>query len=486
MAETLKGKITKRLVEAAVPPPAGEIRIWDTELRGFMVRVTAGGRRSYAVKYRFNGQQRWLKIGDHGFPWTPDMARTRAIEIIGSARMGRDPSAKGPSAPNRARATDWSDEVEDDAPIAAGLGGDSPVKAGKMRDATVSELYELYLREGPKDKPLKRESSWQVDRTSYLSHVKPLIGSAKARALRPTDLAAFQAAVAEGKSARDRRTGRHGRSMVRGGRGAAVRAMRTLSAMFSWAVWREFMDSNPATKVQKLRETPRDRPITTEEARRLWRVLDEAQAAWVIAPTYADMIRLIMLTGARRNEIAELSWSEVDLANARLLLPPVRTKMGVLNKARTIVLSEPAREILERQPRQSVHVFPSRIDGKAAVGINKAWLKARALAGLDDVRLHDLRHSFATFAVEDGASLFLVGRALGHKSAVSTERYAHPRDAAAHEIAAKIAARILQTNPVDATPSPSATPAFAAVSAPPEAANDDFETAVRDHAPWLA
>ena len=76
--------------------------------------------------------------------------------------------------------------------------------------------------------------------------------------------------------------------------------------------------------------------------------------------------------------------------------------------------------------------------------------------------------------------------ALGHKSAVSTERYAHPRDAAAHEIAAKIAARILQTGPVDATPSPSAAPSFAAVSTPPQAANDDFETAVRDHAPWLA
>jgi integrase len=408
------------------------------------------------------------------------------MEIIASARMGRDPETRGPTAPSQARATEWTDDREEDEPIAVGLGDDAPAHARQLRNAAVSELYELYLREGPNDKPLKRESSWQVDRKSYHSHVKPLIGSAKARALRPTDLAAFQAAVAEGKSASDRRTGKHGRSMVRGGRGAAVRAMRTLSAIFSWAVWREFMDSNPATRDQKLRETPRDRPITTEEAQRLWKVLDEAQSAWVIAPTYADMIRLIMLTGARRNEVAELAWSEVDLANGRLLLPPVRTKMGVLNKARTIVLSEPAREIIARQPRQSMHVFPSTVDGKPAVGINKAWLKARTLAGLEDVRLHDLRQSFATFAVEDGASLFLADRALGHRSAVSTERYAHPRDAAAHEIAAKIAARILQTTPGVGASLPQAAHGFAAALTAPQAANNDFDAAISNLAPWLS
>ncbi|MCU0881470.1 MAG: integrase arm-type DNA-binding domain-containing protein, partial [Hyphomonadaceae bacterium] len=226
MPETLKGRITKRLVEAARPPAAGEVRIWDSELRGFMVRVTASGHRSYAVKYRFNGQQRWLKIGDHGCPWTPDMARARALEIISEARLGRDAAACGPSAPNLTPAMDWEDDDLDE-PIATGLGLDAPTNARRMRDATVSELYELYLREGPKDKPLKRESSWLVDRTSYNSHVKPLIGSAKARALRPADLAAFQAAVASGKSASDRRTGPRGRSMVRGGTGAAVRAMRT-------------------------------------------------------------------------------------------------------------------------------------------------------------------------------------------------------------------------------------------------------------------
>jgi integrase len=211
--------------------------------------------------------------------------------------------------------------------------------------------------------------------------------------------------------------------------------------MFSWAIWREILETNPCYKVQKLRDNRRDRSITTEEAKKLWTVLDEAQAAWVIAPHYANIIRLIMLTGARRNEITELNWSEVDIERSRLVLPPIRTKMGSQNKSRTIILSEQARAILEYLPRLGPYVFMSQISGKPVLGVNKAWLKVRELAGLSDVRLHDLRHSFATFAVEDGASLYLVGRALGHANASSTERYAHPGDTAARIIAEKVAER---------------------------------------------
>ena len=152
-----------------------------------------------------------------------------------------------------------------------------------------------------------------------------------------------------------------------------------------------------------------------------------------------------MLTGARRNEITELNWSEVDLERSRLILPPARTKMGSQNKSRTIILSEQARTILEDLPRIGPYVFTSQISGKPLVGVNKAWLRVRELAALPDVRLHDLRHSFATFAVEDGASLYLVGRALGHANASSTERYAHPGDREARIIAEKVADRFAGT-----------------------------------------
>jgi integrase len=195
-----------------------------------------------------------------------------------------------------------------------------------------------------------------------------------------------------------------------------------LRATCAQAIWREILETNPCSKVQKLRDNRHERSISTVEAQGLLAGLEEAQAAWVFAPNYADIIPLIMLTGARRNEITELNWSKVDIERSRLVMQPVRTKMGSQNKSRTIILSEQARTILENLPRHGPYVFMSQISGKPVVGINKVWLKVRELAGLSDVPLHDLRDSFATFAVEDGALLYLVGRALGHANASSTER----------------------------------------------------------------
>jgi integrase len=427
MATVLKAKINKRFVDSAAAPKDGDTRIWDIELRGFMLRISSSGRKSYCVKYRVNREQRWMTIGEHGLPWTPEEARNRAREVISEATKGNDLSA-GPAARIAAQVA-----------VLQGKGG--KVIAEAMRDATIGALFELYFREGPSDKPLKRASSWAVDATSYKRHIKPVLDDMIARDLYPSDLAAWQSAVAAGKTSADLKTGFRGRAIVTGGPSAAARGMRCLSAMISWAIWREILEVNPATKVQKLKDNRRERSISTQEAQRLWSVLDEAQAAWVIAPNYADIIRLIMLTGARRNEITELSWSEVDLERSRLLLPPARTKMGSQNKSRTIILSEQARTILEGLPRLGPYVFMSQISGKPVVGINKVWLKVREIAGLQDVRLHDLRHSFATFAVEDGASLYLVGRALGHANASSTERYAHPGDTAARIIAEKVAGR---------------------------------------------
>lgn len=154
-----------------------------------------------------------------------------------------------------------------------------------------------------------------------------------------------------------------------------------------------------------------------------------------------------MLTGARRNEIVELQWREVDLERRRLVLPPARTKMGNLNRPRIIVLSPPAAAILEKRKARGDFVFPSSVGDKPLVGVNRVWDKVRSIAGLQDVRLHDLRHSFATFAVEGGASLFQVGRTLGHAKATSTERYAHPTDTGSRQIAAAVAERFVREDP---------------------------------------
>jgi len=407
----LRARITLRLIDATVPPADGELRIWDTDVRGFMLRLASSGRKTYGLKYRYHNRQRWLTIGEHGSPWTPDTARARAKEALYQASHGEDPQAS---------------KLET-----------------RLKSGTVKELFERYFVEGRIDRPLKRESSWKVDRYNYQRHIEPLLGKRIARELTLSDLSQFQAQVAHGKTSIDVKTRKQGRAIVRGGTGAAARSMRTLSAMLSWAVRHEILDQNLCSKIQKYRDQMRERALTEEEAQRLWTMITEAEKAWVITKDFADIFRLIMLTGARRTEIVALRWSEVDLARMRIVLPPVRTKMGALNRSRFIALSQPAVEVLESVKRRGEHVFPSSVGDKPLVGVNRAWDKVRTLAGIPDVRLHDLRHSFATFAVESGAPLYHVGRALGHSKTTTTERYAHPSDAGARAVASEVAARFV-------------------------------------------
>lgn len=409
----IRARITLRLIDATAAPKEGELRIWDTDVRGFALRITPTGRKSYCLKYRYHGRQRWLTIGEHGSPWTPDTARTRAKEALYQASHGEDPQAS---------------KIET-----------------RLKSGTVKELFERYFVEGRVDKPLKRESSWKVDHYNYRRHIEPLLGKRIARELTLSDLSQFQAQVANGKTSVTIKT-KKGKphAVVKGGTGAAARAMRALSTMMAWAVRHEILDQNLCGKIQKYRDHMRERALTEEEASRLWDMIAEAQKALVITKDFADIFRLIMLTGARRNEIVALRWSEVDFDRGRLVLPPVRTKMGALNRSRFIVLSVPALEILQAVKRRGEHVFPSSVGDQPLVGVNRAWEKVRVLAGIPDVRLHDLRHSFATFAVESGASLYHVGRALGHAKASTTERYAHPSDAGARAVASEVATRFIR------------------------------------------
>ncbi|MFN9146897.1 MAG: Arm DNA-binding domain-containing protein [Hyphomonadaceae bacterium] len=182
MSDVLKAKINKRFVDSAMPPETGDTRIWDIELRGFMLRISSSGRKTYCVKYRVNRQQRWMTIGEHGLPWTPEAARNRAREVITEATKG----------------VDLSETPSERAKSLAGKGGLVIAKA--MRDATIGQLFELYFRDGPNDKPLKRESSWSVDATSYKRHIKPLLDDVVAKDIRPSDLAAWQRDIADGKT----------------------------------------------------------------------------------------------------------------------------------------------------------------------------------------------------------------------------------------------------------------------------------------------
>ncbi len=147
-----------------------------------------------------------------------------------------------------------------------------------------------------------------------------------------------------------------------------------------------------------------------------------------------------MLTGARRREIANLAWSEVDLNRGHIKLPRHRSKTG----EKTIPLSSHAAAILAARPRKGAYVFCSpKCPDRPAQELQKAWQRVRAKAGLPDVRLHDLRHSYASFAVADGASLSLIGKALGHTQISTTERYAHLGDDPVKQLAERVGAKIM-------------------------------------------
>jgi len=409
-----RAKLTKRAVDAAQPPATGEARLWDDELTGFCLRLYASGRKVYAVKYRVGARQRWFTIGEHGDPWTPDGARTKAKSVIGAAAEGRDPA---------------SDKRADRAALA------------------VAELIDLYLADGPATKPAKRAASWAVDASNLNRHARPLLGSKLARDVSRADVGRMVQAVTEGETAADVKTKKQGRAIVRGGPAAAARALAAVRAMYAWGLEHKHLTGeNPAKGVRLAASSSPERYLSDTEAAGLFATLDGLEAAGKVTPAQAAIFRLLLLTGARRDEVAALRWSEVDFARKRLVLPPERTKGGGRSGEKRIALNTVALAILEAQPRPegAVWVFPAT-KGKSGhtTSAGKVWReKVRPAAKLAGVRLHDLRHSFASFALADGASLPMIGKALGHANSRSTERYAHLADDPLRALSERVAGRL--------------------------------------------
>jgi integrase len=247
--------------------------------------------------------------------------------------------------------------------------------------------------------------------------------------------------VAAGKTAKDEKTGRRGRAIVRGGMGIASRALSVLSAMMTFGEGRALIASNPAKGVQPFRGRKTERFLTESEVGLLGETLVEMERDRSLPEVAIAAIKLLLLTGARRGEILGLRWEEVDFERGCLRLKDSKTG------AKVIRVAAAALSLLAALPRSSAWVLPAAKGSGHYVGLPKHWdaVKARANAiavgraeregrflegvpNFDDVRLHDLRHSFASFAVQSGGSLFLVGKVLGHKQTRTTERYAHASD----------------------------------------------------------
>lgn len=399
-------KLTKRAVDAAKPQGRDHF-LWDSELTGFGLRVFASGRKSYLVQYKRGGRTRRVTIGQHG-AFTPEEARRRAAKLLTEVADGGDPAAR---------------------------------REEEREDPTVAELCDLFLKEGA---ATLKDSTRATYASAIERHVKPVLGRRKVRSITPADVERLRNEIATGRTAADVRTGYRGRARVTGGRGIAERVVAYLGSIFAFAVRRKLRrgltPENPCHGVESLPGPKRlERFLTLAELSRLGDALAAAEREGANR-AFIAAVRLLVLTGCRRSEILKLRWSEVDIQRGRLRLADSKTGTKV------VPLGAAALELLNSLPRTGDYVLPAAGGQGHAVGLQKFWERLRQRAGLKDVRIHDLRHSFASVAVAGGASLYLTGRVLGHRQSRTTEIYAHldddPLRAVANRASAAIAAAL--------------------------------------------
>lgn len=394
-------RLTRRTVEAAQKSGA-RYTLWDSELKGFGLRVEPSGTKTYVARYRVgggrNGTLRQFKIG-RANKLTPDEARDQAKAALALVEIGKDPQAE---------------------------------RVEARRTPTVADLCDLYLAEGV---ATKKGSTIALDVIRVERHIKPLVGGRKITELGSAEVERMMNAIAAGKVKSE------DHPHARGGRTAATKSVKLLRAIYNFAIGRKLCAENPTLGVKTFADGKRERFLSPAELGRMGDALASAEAEGANAHHVA-VLRLLALTGARKNEIAQLRWSEVDLERGLLQLEDSKTGR------KAIRLGAAAQEILAEVPRtKSRYVFPDPRDGSLPIrNLDWFWVRIRKRAGLEDVRIHDLRHSFASVGVSGGAGLFLVGKLLGHSHVSTTQRYAHladdPIKAAADKIAAEIDAAL--------------------------------------------
>ena len=355
-------RITKRSVDAVKADGADTV-YWDGELTGFGLRVRRSGRKSYVVQTRIAGKLCWFTIGPHG-PLNPDQARARALEILACAKKGIDPR---------------------------------DANARREAEPSMADLGRRFLEEyvPVHCKPSTREEY----RRSVRLFVDPVIGELRVPEVQRKDIAALH----------------HG---LRDKPYQANRTLGVLSKMFSLAeVWGWRPDgSNPCRHVKRYKEHKRERFLSPEETERLGQVLREAEEEM---PSAVAAFRLLLLTGCRMSEIRDLRWEYVK--DDCIELPDAKTG------GRVVPLGPEARAVLSAIPRDEDNpwVIAGRLPGSHLTDLQRPWRRIRKQADLKDVRIHDLRHSFASRALALGESLTMIGKLLGHTQVQTTARYAH-------------------------------------------------------------
>lgn len=362
----MRQRITKRTADAVEPTKKDQF-LWDTEVKGFGLKVTPRAVRIYLVQYRFAGRLRRYTIGQHGSPWTAETARAEALRLLRELAGGIDPAE---------------------------------AKSAQKRDPSFAQFAERYLAEHAVLH--KKPRSFAYDRDLLRLHILPVLGSRKLSVISRTDIARLHQAMASMSI-------------------TANRALALIASMFRHAArWGLIAEgTNPCVTIKKYPEKSQERFLSEVELARLGEALAAAEAG-LSPPAAIAAIRLLIVTGARKSEILNLRWDYVDFERALLRLPDSKTG------AKSIYLNAPALEILAGVQRDTnPFVLAGKKHNAPLVNVEKTWCRVRSIAGLEGVRLHDLRHSFAAVGAGAGLGLQIIGKLLGHTQTSTTERYAH-------------------------------------------------------------
>lgn len=415
-------KLTRRVVDAMVPAET-RFTVFDTDVKGFGLRVHPSGKKSWIYEYRpgeggrRQAKQRITFGGANDFP--PEKARSIAEGFRARCKLGEDPHAE---------------------------------KVKERQVATVKEIAELFLEHHVKAK--RSERTWDHYDDILQRLVLPKLGSRKAKDVARSDVTRLHLDWQRTKS-------------------QANRMLAVVGSMYAYAGRQGLVVEgfNPARGIEKYKEEARERYFSAGELERIGAALRLAETTgvdWVIdpagkakhvpkkeqktkvSPHAAAALRLLLFTGCRLREILHLTWEEVDFERGLLLLK--KSKTG----KKTVVLNAPALAVLCGIERIGTYVIAGSSAGlaneKPRSDLKRPWTLVCREAGLSGVRLHDLRHNFAAFGAGGGMGLPIIGKLLGHTQPITTQRYAHlhadPLRAASNTIAAGIAAAMGEAHSV--------------------------------------
>ena len=416
-------RLTKRVVDT-IKPDDRPVIYYDSELKGFGLKVSPAGARTWCVEYRPGARgrsvsKRRMVLGSAS-TLTPDQARNAARDVLARVALGEDPAASRSAAREMPTFREFAarylaEEAE-----------------AKLKPRTVVN-YEIYLRK----------------------HAIPVIGRIKLDRVTPSDIAKMHRQIGKAKPM------------------TANRVVECISSVYRYAAICGLVSRghNPTSHVEAFREQRRERFLNTEELGRLGDAIREAETIgilWeiddskptakhipkhrrtILDPHAAAAMRLLILAGARLREILGLKWDYVDMERGLLLLPDSKTG------PKAIVLNVPALAVLSALPRVGSYVILGADSGEPRHDLNRPWKLVSKRAGLEGVRLHDLRHTHASFGASAGLGLPIIGKLLGHTQPSTTQRYAHldidPLRRASENIGNRLA---IAMGDLTATPGPS-------------------------------